>query len=660
MKDKPEPVPLADTADAVSRAPEPSSMGERSHSPAESATLVAPPFRSLARNCRIKSQDRLAGLPQPGERLGDFELLGVLGAGSFAKVYLARQVSLGRQVALKVAAPRGREAQTLACLEHEHIVRVFSETLDPERNLRLLCMQHVSGTTLENIIDYLAAREPRTWSGQVILEAVDRLSTQPAALDPAALRDRETLENCDFVEAVCWLGVRLAEALAHAHSQGVLHRDIKPANILVNRYGRPLLADFNLAFDPQHLRGSAPEVFGGTLAYMSPEHLDAFDPDEAMRPALVDRRSDIYSLGVVLFELLTGRLPFERVPADARAGVVLRGLAADRRVGAPSPRQVRAMVPPVLDRVVRRCLEPWPDGRYQTATDLAEALAGCLAWRRAERELPAPGPLTRLTMRRPLALGVTLTLLPHVVAVLVNTAYTFLQIADRLAGPGQQMAFLWISLGYTGVFFPTTAATAIRLSRPVARTRRQLDAGAFLDDSAVTTVRRFALRFPLWCLALSCLGWLPGGLLVPLVLHWTAPPVSGAVFLHCLLAYTISGLIAVTYNMFAHQFLALRIQYPRLWVDGRRFGQLARQELAGMDRRLTFLQLLAVLLPLAGGAALLLGGNPEHYGTFRLLVIALMGLGMAGFGLALVLSNLFSQTLTALTGGNGSGRRGRT
>ena len=147
-------------------------------------------------------------------------------------------------------------------------------------------------------------------------------------------------------------------------------------------------------------------------------------------------------------------------------------------------------------------------------------------------------------------------------------------------------------------------------------------------------------------------------ILVPLVLKWTAPPVGGAVFMHCLMAYTISGLIAVTYNMFAHQFLALRIQYPRLWVDGRRFAQLARLELAGMDRSLTFLQLLAVLLPLAGGAALLLGGNPEHYGTFRLLVIALMGLGMSGFGLALVLSNQLSQTLTALTGGKNGRQRG--
>lgn len=643
---------MADTSDKVEPTTLPSADEALLQGDLPSATADAPPFRSLSQVSPLRRRDRLAGLPAPGERLGDFELLAVLGAGSFAKVYLARQVSLGRQVALKVAAPRGREAQTLACLEHEHIVRVFSETVDSERNLRLLCMQHVAGTTLANIIDDLAEREARTWSGKTILEAIDRLSSEPVALDPGALRDREALASCDFVEAVCWLGARLAEALAHAHSRGILHRDIKPANILVNHYGRPLLADFNLAFDPQHLRGEDPQVFGGTLGYMSPEHLDALDPDADAGPGCVDHRSDIYSLGVVLFELLTGRLPWESVSAEASADAVLRELSAERRAAAPSPRRLNPDVPLVLDRLVRRCLNPTPDERYQAATEVADALAGCLAWRRSELAMPPAGELTRLTLRHPLAVGVALTLLPHILAVLVNTAYTFLQIADRLSASGQQATFLWVSLLYTAVFLPTTSAIAFHLNRPLVRARRQLDDGAALDESLVAGVRRFALQFPSWCLALACLGWLPGGLLVPVIVQWLAPPVGSEVFLHCLLAYTISGLIAVTYTMFAHQILALRIQYPRLWVDGKHFGELARKELAGLDRRITWLQLLAVLLPLAGGAALLLGGPPEQYQVFRLLVIALMALGMAGFALALVLGNRLRQILAALTGGN--------
>src|SRR5262249_39055693 len=147
------------------------------------------------------------------------------------------------------------------------------------------------------------------WGGQAVLEAIDTLSSHQAPFDPSALRDREALAGCDFVEAVCWIGGRLAEALAHAHRPGVLHRGLKPAHILMNRYGRPLLADFNVSHDPHQVRGRE-GMFGGTLAYMAPEHLDAFNPDDPTPPEAVDRRSDIYALGMVLFELLTGRLPF--------------------------------------------------------------------------------------------------------------------------------------------------------------------------------------------------------------------------------------------------------------------------------------------------------------------------------------------------------------
>src|SRR5262249_39679668 len=157
-----------------------------------------------------------------------------------------------------------------------HIVQVFSEVVDPENNLRLLCMQYVPGTTLHCLIRELRRCDRKLWSGKAMLEIIDRQGSQPAILDPAALRGREILDRADFTEAVCWIGGRLAEALAHAHAQHVLHRDIKPANILLSRYGRPMLVDFNVALDPDRVRGASGSVFGGTLGYMSPEHLDAF------------------------------------------------------------------------------------------------------------------------------------------------------------------------------------------------------------------------------------------------------------------------------------------------------------------------------------------------------------------------------------------------
>ena len=113
---------------------------------------------------------------------------------------------------------------------------------------------------------------------------IDSSGSLPAALDPAALHDREALGDMDAVEATAWFGARLAEALDFAHRNGVLHRDIKPANILVNPYGRPMLADFNISSQPVGSEASGEEMFGGTFAYMAPEHLDAFNPGDHNRP----------------------------------------------------------------------------------------------------------------------------------------------------------------------------------------------------------------------------------------------------------------------------------------------------------------------------------------------------------------------------------------
>src|SRR5262249_17513212 len=187
---------------------------------------------------RQQSPDSSLSLPKLGQRLGDFELVRLLGEGSFARVFLARQLSLGRLVALKVSPTRSREARILAQLEHDHIVRVFSETVDPQHGQRLLCMQYVSGTNLADVIAFLKPCPGRAAGGRAILAAIDARSSQAEAFDPAGLRDRESLAGCDLVEAVCWIGARLAEALAHGHGQGILHPAINPPHILINRSAR--------------------------------------------------------------------------------------------------------------------------------------------------------------------------------------------------------------------------------------------------------------------------------------------------------------------------------------------------------------------------------------------------------------------------------------
>src|SRR5205085_865250 len=154
---------------------------------------------------------------------------------------------------------------------------------------RLLCMQYVPGATLAGIIEDLRGRGPAPWSGRTLLEAIDARNPHPGTFDPAALRDRDFLARADWVQAICRIGARLAEALAYAHAQGVLHRDLKPDNILINQYGRAMLADFNLSLDLHRVADPGRELFGGTLAYMAPEHLDALIHDAPR--VVVDERS---------------------------------------------------------------------------------------------------------------------------------------------------------------------------------------------------------------------------------------------------------------------------------------------------------------------------------------------------------------------------------
>src|SRR5262249_29146282 len=160
--------------------------------------------------------------------------------------------------------------------------------------------------TLQEVLDLLTEVPLAERSGQKLLEAVDRLVAEPAAFDPGALRNREVLSRLDWPGTVCWIGARLAEALDFAHSRRVNHRDIKPGNIMLNQYGRPLLVDFNLAFQPLDASATGDRL-GGTLAYMAPEHLEAFAPDAVFPKGTVAQAADIYSLGVVLYQAAAGK-----------------------------------------------------------------------------------------------------------------------------------------------------------------------------------------------------------------------------------------------------------------------------------------------------------------------------------------------------------------
>jgi serine/threonine protein kinase/Flp pilus assembly protein TadD len=332
---------------------------------------------------------RLLSLPGEGDELFGFRLRAQLGRGTFARVFLAEQADLARRpVVLKISAIEGAEPQTLAQLQHTNIVPIYSVHEDQRAGLRAVCMPYFGGASLTSVLNKLRQRTSLPRSGSEFIAALLDLDN-PATHDDAGLTPDisgqggidprlqgegltpvATLERSSYLQAAAWVVAQLADGLQHAHNRGILHRDIKPSNILISAEGQPLLLDFNLAQDHQPPAEQA--AVGGTIAYMAPEHLRAMIGRAPA--AAVDRRSDLYSLGMVLGEMLIGDNPFGESAGYSVVSWQIEAIAAERSKGSPSARAHRPDIPWTLESILRKCLAPGPEERYEKAENLADDL----------------------------------------------------------------------------------------------------------------------------------------------------------------------------------------------------------------------------------------------------------------------------------------------
>ena len=276
--------------------------------------------------------ERLEGVLSPVAgaevRLGQYVVLEELPGGGMARLYRARHASLGRVVALKELHPRfrddpstqerfRREAEVATSLAHDHIVRGYE--FWEEAGRAFLAMEFVEGLDAKSL-----------------LEQTGRLP---------------------FPVAVA-LGAQICDALAYAHRRGLIHRDLKPSNILVATDGRAKLGDFGIAVLPDSSTLTQTGHAPGTPAYMSPEQIQG----ESLTPA-----SDLFALGLVLYELCTGVRPFA---ADGERSVVRQILDSEPQ----SPRAIAKEIPRTLERVILRAMKPRPGERYPEALELQAAL----------------------------------------------------------------------------------------------------------------------------------------------------------------------------------------------------------------------------------------------------------------------------------------------
>jgi serine/threonine protein kinase/Tfp pilus assembly protein PilF len=301
--------------------------------------------------------------PAAGETLGDFVLGAELGRGPRSRVFLARQPSLGgRQVVVKVVPRHGHEYLSLARLQHSHIVPLYAVQDQPARDLQVLCMPYLGGTTLARLLEELAGQTAARPAGRDWLAAIDRARPAGAPACPARGPGRDFLARASHAQAVCWVGACLAEALHYAHERGLVHLDVKPSNVLLAADAQPMLLDFHLARAPLAPGAPAPASLGGTRAYMSPEQRRAV---EAIRsgqgpPDPVDGRSDIYSVGLLLYEALGGPVPVPDGPP-------------------PRLERCQGQVSVGLADVVHKALGERPSDRYPDAAALADDLRRHLA-----------------------------------------------------------------------------------------------------------------------------------------------------------------------------------------------------------------------------------------------------------------------------------------
>ena len=339
------------------------------------------------------------GQLEVGSEVLGFQLIEVLGRGAFGKVYLARQGNLAdRPVVLKISPHLDAEGKVLAQLQHTNIVPIYSiHRID---SLQVVCMPYFGTTTLKHIYENVMSQEslPETGLG-LISTLIDgkseresrrarpnktQVSEEPRpssntgvageshqAQPQSSAQILKYLEGLSYVEAVLWVGSRLASGLAHAHERGILHLDLKPANILLTDEGQPMLLDFNLSLDLK-IQPSLAGV-GGTVLYMSPEQLQTFRGN----PVTLDGRSDIYSLGIILFELLTGRRPL--ATRETRSDGLTKSLRDSRKRPAPPLRCWNKAVSPAVESIVRHCLESDPADRYKGAHELQEDIERHLA-----------------------------------------------------------------------------------------------------------------------------------------------------------------------------------------------------------------------------------------------------------------------------------------
>ncbi|PXX63346.1 serine/threonine protein kinase [Nocardia tenerifensis] len=611
-----------------------------------------------------ESSEAVAALADltPGRRIDDFDLITDLGTGSLGRVFLARQRSMQRLVAVRLSAGRASAPRTMAQLDHAHIVRVFDQRLlsasategldDPngwaardsaglERSLlgtaapRLVYMQYLPGGTAVGVLDQRRTG-PETDGGALLLRAVDAAMEAKGEIRPSDSSVRAEIAGLSWPETVAWVGRRLADALDYAEHHGVLHHDIKPANVLFTAEGIPKLADFALSeAGPRPATANPESPVDDSLPYRSPEQLARLLDPASPAPGT---RSDIYSLGVLLWEMLTGTSPFDETPESGDSpGETYERMLAVRRDGLTDAAmaQLPADTPTTLCRVLRDCLHADPKRRWRNGSELAGQLDLCLDAR--ARNLADP-PRTSLAHRArgwlipfaALCIGV-----PNMLASWYNIQLNQSLIIDRMSADDQHR-FATVGLVNNLIAFPVAALLLIFLTRRPLTIGFRLARGREYSARTLAKARRDTLLMGDWAVLVPFGFWLAAGVIWPLGLAFTGVDLPPKTFLHFFAAQVVCAAIALAYPFFPIMVYAVRSVYPQLLVRGG-IGPGDERQLRNLARRGNFYLGVAASVPLLGVA----GATFVDAGDLEWVIVPVRVLSVGGILAFVVTYRLF-------------------
>ena len=584
--------------------------------------MLSPLFSGSIATTSIKKLGRPQELPI-GSTIDDFEIIAALGKGAFAYVYLAKQLSMSRLVALKVSRGTGDEPQALAQFDHPNIVRVFDQRLIDDIETHLLYMQFHPGGTLHDVVKQVDIARPEQRNGQLLLNTIDHHLLVSAQVVPDRSSVRVWIAESEWPRLVAWIGIQLAGALQEAHDCGVLHRDVKPANVLLTSEGIPQLADFNVSFAGAAGRAGAVSSFGGSVGYMSPEHLRAINPTKLTSAESVQERSDLYSLGVLLWELWQGRRPFDcpgssdswsdllQDQLDART----RDLLEPVRDGTASER--------VLESTLRAVLSADPNDRPSSGTEMAGRLRLAMHPEAAQLFDPDDDSLTsRVARYSPWWFAVACILIPNIAAGWFNLEYNTHEIMQDDTREGLYEISIWVN----AIAFPLAVVLLIWYTRACVRGFRRACDGLPVARSDLISTLELGHRAAI--ISGGC--WMIAGIVYPILLRIKFPDFSTQDALHFFVSLLICGGVAMVYPLFGWSLLATHIYFPKMvrpTMQDPDFDENCRRMITRSESYL----LIAALIPLLG-ATLMISGESESR-RFMLTAIAagIVGLLLAFF-----------------------------